>query len=140
MLDKATEAVRQAWREILMDDEIGKISHNLSFEDEWSREHFGIDEIKWDWDSMLAAHVIDNRPGICSLKHQSFLQFGMLPYDDLIHPFFQSTAPRDPTAENRIYNFIERHGEDELLTYGGLDSLMAFRLAAKQRKALNADD
>jgi uracil-DNA glycosylase family 4 len=140
MLDNASAAVRQAFREILLDDEIGKISHNLSFEYEWCRAHFNIDEIKWEWDSMLAAHVVDNRPGICGLKHQSFLNFGVLPYDDLISPYLKSTDPKDPTSWNRIYEFIDRYGEDEVLIYCGIDSLMAFRLTLKQMEFINEND
>jgi uracil-DNA glycosylase family 4 len=136
MLDNASDAVRQAWREIMLDDKIGKISHNLNFESQWSRFHFDIDHIQWAWDSMLCAHVLDNRPGICSLKHQAFLNFGVTPYDDLVGPFLRSVDPRNPAAPNRIYEFIERYGQDELLIYNGIDSLVAFRLAMRQMSEL----
>ena len=46
---------------ILTDDQIGKMSHNLDFEYQWSRRHFAIDHITWAWDSMLGAHVLHNR-------------------------------------------------------------------------------
>jgi hypothetical protein len=138
MLDNISDAVRSALREIMLDDEIGKISHNLSFEYEWTRFHFDVDRIKWAWDSMLAAHVIDNRPGICRLKHQVFLNFGVPAYDQLIGPYLSSINPRDPAAPNRIYEFIERYGEDECLIYCGLDSLFAYRLSMKQMETISA--
>jgi hypothetical protein len=136
MFTGASEAVRQAWRDILVNQDIGKISHNLSFEYEWSRFHFDIDEINWAWDSMLAAHVIDNRTGICGLKFQSFINFGVVGYENLIDPYLKSVTPRDPTAPNRILEFIERHGEDECLIYCGIDSLLAYRLTMKQMKEI----
>lgn len=136
MFTDASEAVRQAWRDILVNEDIGKISHNLSFEYEWSRFHFDIDEINWAWDSMLAAHVIDNRTGICGLKFQSFINFGVVGYENLIDPYLKSVTPRDPTAPNRILEFIERHGEDECLIYCGIDSLLAYRLTMKQMKEI----
>lgn len=132
MLNNASDVVRQAWSDILSDDSIGKISHNLTFEYEWSRVHFNIDEIKWAWDSMLAAHVWDNRPGICGLKLQCFLNFGVIGYDSLIDPYLRSVNSKDPSAPNRIIEFMGRYGEDECLIYCGIDSLMAFRLSVKQ--------
>ena len=130
--------VHDAWRDILMDPAIAKISHNLSFEYEWSRFHFGVDRIVWAWDSMLAAHVVDNRPGICGLKHQAFVNFGVPSYDTNIEPYLKSRDPRNPAALNRIAEFIEKYGEDELLIYNGIDALVAYRLAQKQMEQLGA--
>jgi uracil-DNA glycosylase len=131
-----SQAVKDAWLRIMLRDDIGKISHNLKFEYEWTRAHFGVERINWAWDSMIAAHVVDNRQGICSLKHQAFLNFGVPSYDRLILPYLESTNKRDPSAKNRIYEFIDIHGEDELLIYCGLDSLLAFRLAMLQREII----
>ena len=128
--------VYDAWRDILADDAIGKISHNLAFESEWSRRHFDLDHITWAWDSMLAAHVVDNRPGICGLKHQAFVNFGVPSYDTLIEPYLKSTDPRNPAAPNRIYQFIDKYGGDECLIYNGIDALVAYRLALKQMAQL----
>ncbi|HUC13556.1 MAG TPA: uracil-DNA glycosylase family protein, partial [Acidimicrobiales bacterium] len=133
---RGSERVAALWRAVLEDPEIGKISHNLKFEDSWSRAHFGVREIEWAWDGLLAAHVLDQRPGICGLKHQAFLHFGIRGYDDLISPYLKSTDDRDPAAENRIFEFIERYGEDECLIYCGLDSLVEMRLALRQREAI----
>ena len=128
--------VVDAWRAILSNPRIGKISHNLKFEESWAHVHLGVSDIKWSWDSMLAAHVIDNRVGLCGLKLQTFLNFGVLPYDTLVSPFLESVRKRDPASPNRIYEFIERHGADELLCYCGLDSLFAFMLMERQREVM----
>ncbi len=126
-------AVQAAWAALLADPEVGKISHNLKFEAEWSYTHCGVDDIVWVWDSMLAAHVVDNRPGLCGLKLQVFLNFGVPPYDAVIEPFLRSRDPRDPAATNTIDEFLARHGEDELLIYCGLDSLFAHMLMVRQK-------
>jgi hypothetical protein len=72
------------------------------------------------------------------LKYQAFLNFGIAAYDKLIGPFLSSTNSRDPAAPNRIYEFIERYGEDECLIYCGIDSLLAYRLAMKQMEMISA--
>jgi hypothetical protein len=36
---------------------------------------------------MLAAHWLDNRPDICSLKFQAFVSFGVAGYDEDMEPF-----------------------------------------------------
>ena len=114
------------------------MSHNLDFESQWSRRHFAIDQITWAWDNVLDAHVLDNRPGICGLKHQSFLHFGLPAYDTLIAPFLQSTDPRQPAMQNHIFDFIDRYGDGKLLYYNGIDSLAAFWLAKRQMQQLGA--
>lgn len=131
-----SERVRSAWRDFLADPEVSKMAHNMKFEDSWSHAHFGVDRINWLWDSMQAAHVLDNRPGINGLKLQLFLQFGIRPYDAEISPYLESTDRRDPRAPNRIYEFIERYGEDEAMIYCGIDSLGQYRLAVRQQGEL----
>lgn len=135
-----SERVRSAWRDFLADPSVGKISHNLKFEDEWSHEHFDLpDQINWAWDSMQAAHILDNRPGINGLKHQMFVEFGIIPWDSKISSYLKSTDDRDIRAPNRIREFIEMYGEDECLYYCGIDSLTALRLATRQQKRMTGD-
>ena len=129
--------IARAWRDLLSDPKVGKIAHNIKFEESWSYHKFGAEDIVWAWDSMLAAHVIDNRVGLCGLKLQVFLNFGLETYDDLISPFLQS-VDRDPNSPNRIREFVERHGADEALYYCGLDSLLGFRLAMKQMSEIGS--
>ena len=132
-------AVDEVWRNVLADDGVGKIAHNIKFEDGWSREKFGVEDIEWLWDSMIGAHVVDNRQGICGLKLQSFLQFGIPDYGALIAPFLESVNPKDPTAPNRIYEFVERYGEEEELLYNGIDSLVGLRLSLRQMELLKRE-
>jgi DNA polymerase len=131
--------IRGAWSKLMVRHRVGKISHHMKFENEWTIEHFEVEEINWAWDSMLAAHVVDNRVGICGLKHQAFLNFGIRSWDGLIAPYLESVDEKDPTAPNRIWEFIERYGEEECLIYCGIDSLVAFRLAMRQREIIGVE-
>lgn len=130
--------VYDAWRNILGSHRIEKIAHNIKFENEWGRQKFGEKDIKWGWDSMLAAHVIDNRPGICGLKLQSFLQLGVQAYDDAISSYLESENSNDPASKNNIHKFIERFGVDEELVYNGLDALLGLRLSLQQMEILRS--
>jgi DNA polymerase len=126
-----------AWAALMARREVGKVSHNMRFEDSWTREYFVVEDVNWAWDSMLAAHVVDNRVGICGLKLQAFLYFGIQGWGDLIDPYLRAVDERDPSSPNRIREFIERHGEDECLTYCGIDSLVSLRLAMRQMEFIN---
>jgi DNA polymerase len=135
--------IRSAWSKLMADPNVGKISHNMKFENSWTREHFGVGalgEIAWAWDSMIAAHVVDNRVGICDLGRQAFVNFGIRSWDDEISPYLRAVDDRDPRSPNRIWEFIERYGEDEVLVYCGIDSLICLRLALRQMQAIGHDN
>ena len=83
---------------------------------------------------MQAAHILDNRPGITGLKFQSYVQFGVLGYDDDAAPYLKSA---DSYGVNRIMELIgTKEGSQKLLLYNGIDSLMAYRLALPQMEVL----
>ena len=103
-----------------------KIASNLKFEERWTKRFFGFGVHNWGWDTMLAAHCLDNRPGICSLKFQSWVQLGVPTYNEHIAPLLEG----DP------YNRIHQIALDDLLYYGGLDALLEYRLAMLQRKEM----
>lgn len=105
--------------------------HNAMFELRWSHAR-GMRVKNLAWDSMQAAHVLDNRTGICSLKFQSLVHFGVPPYDDHVKPYLSSP---DGNTRNKIRKVDRR----DLLLYCGLDSLLEHMLARKQRKELGYD-
>jgi hypothetical protein len=74
---------------------------------------------------MIAAHLLDNTPGITGLKFQSFILLGQESYDDHIKPFFKSKG-------KSRFNRIKELDLNELLLYGGLDSLLTYKIAMKQ--------
>lgn len=127
-----SQAVKNAWCRILRSRKIRKVAHNMKFEDTWSKVILGVDTNNWAWDSMLAAHVLDNRPGISGLKFQIYINYGIVGYDAAIEPFLYAVDPKDGNSMNRIDEAIKKLGEDEVLTYCGLDSLFCRRLAVSQ--------
>lgn len=115
-------AAVRAMKELLTSD-IPKVGFNVKFEECWTRRALGIRVCNWVFDGMLAAHVIDNRPGTKSLKFQAFVRMGADSYDDEIKPYLMAD---DGNQRNRITEL----SLSKLLLYCGVDSLYESRLAA----------
>jgi len=104
----------------------------MKFEMTWTEIILGYSIKNWEWDSMQAAHILDNRPGISGLKFQVFTQFGISDYASDVHPYLES-GDKDANAKNRIEELIKTEtGKQKLLLYGGLDALFTYTLARKQ--------
>jgi len=58
-------------------------NHNLKFESIWAKQFFDSFIVNQKWDTMLAAHVLDERPNIKSLGFQTFLHTG-IEYKEMI--------------------------------------------------------
>lgn len=126
------EAIK-ATGEYLASDRCTKIASNLKHEDRWTRHIFGHPVRGWLWDTMLAAHVLDNREGgICGLKFQAFVRLGAESYNDHIEQFMQA---RKGKHVNRVKQEIEI---SQLLRYCGIDTLLEYLLAKKQMKDMRA--
>lgn len=123
---------KDATKRLLRSKRTRKIAANLKNEERWTRKTFGVGVRRWGWDTMLAAHVIDNRPDICSLKFQAFIHLGIPTYDANLKPYLKGFKGH--------YNRIREIKLETLLHYNGLDSLFEFWLAMKQREALGYED
>ena len=108
-----------------------KIASNLNIEDRWSRVKLNTKVRNWYWDTMQAAHIIDNTPGVTGLKFQSFVLLGTEDYDSHVKEFLKSTG------KNK-FNRIDEIDLEDLLLYNGLDSLLEYKLAMKQIKILES--
>jgi DNA polymerase len=133
-VSNGNEAIAYPWHgeaidatEELLISKVPKIASNIKFEERWTRQFFSHGVRKWYWDTMIAAHTLDNRPHITSLKFQSFVLFGQEPYDVHIKPYLKSSS------SNR-FNRIKELDLKDLLVYNGLDSLLAYKVAMKQIK------
>lgn len=122
-------------KQILTDPDIKKTGHNIKFEHNWTREVFDVTVRGWIWDSMLAAHCLDNRRKITRLKFQSLVRYGVLDYDSHIEPFLKSKKK----GANE-FNRIEELNQKDLLLYCGMDSLLEYRLAMDQMKEIGIID
>jgi len=114
---------------LLQNPKVSKIASNLKFEDRWTKKVLGFHVKNWVWDTMLAAHVLDNRPGITSVKFQSYVLLGAGSYDNHISPFLKSDS---------YLNRIREIDIKDLLLYNGLDSILEYKVAMKQMKQMKA--
>lgn len=113
----------------LLKSNLPKIGFNAKFEDRWTRKEFGHGVNNWLWCGMLAAHTLDNRKLICSLKFQSFILLGQQSYDDHIKPYLQG---KDSNSPNKIKELDLK----QLLLYNGLDSLLEWKVAKIQMRSM----
>jgi DNA polymerase len=123
-------AVENTERLLLSD--VPKIGANIKFEQRWTKRVFGHGVKNWRWDTMLAAHALDHREGITSVKFQAFVQLGQPSYDDHIRPYLQADKPGQA-------NRIKQLDLQELLLYNGLDSLCEWKIAQRQMKQMGVN-
>lgn len=121
-----------ATKELLHDPNVGKVAANLKFEERWTRRMFVKGVVNWKWDTVVMAHVLDNRRGIAGLKFQSFVLLGQPDYDSHLKPFLESEGGRRGNVRNRVKEI----DLSSLLTYCGVDSLCTYKVAMIQAKQL----
>lgn len=115
----------------LLAGDLPKIGSNVKFEQRWCLR-FGIKVRNWFWDTMLAAHAIDNRPGVSGIEFQAFVLLGVPPWDHDVSPFLHG---KSANAKNRIKEIpLER-----LLRYNCLDSLYEWHVARKQCRIMGVE-
>jgi uracil-DNA glycosylase family 4 len=123
---ETVEATSEMWQ-----TPIGKIASNMKFEDRWTRFFLGHPVRDWYWDTMIAAHLLDNREKVTSVKFQAFVLLGVKAWNEHIEPYLEST--KEANHLNRIHELEVK----DLLVYGGLDSKLEWLVAAKQIKAMS---
>lgn len=135
-----TKKEREPFLRLLTNPKIGKIAQNMKFEHTWSRERLRVEVTPWDWDTMLATHIIDNRSGVTGLKFQMYVQFGVIDYSSEIEPYLRAKDEKDSNAINQIEELLKKPGgKEKLLTYCAMDSIGEFRLAQRQIKVFDYD-
>lgn len=125
------EAIK-ATGELLRSDRCGFIASNMKHEDRWTRYIFGHRVRHWIWDTMVAAHVLDNRTGITGLKFQSFVHLGMPSYNDHIEQFLHEVKGKRTNLAKEEVDLRQ------LLHYCAVDSLLEFKLAKVQMRNMSA--
>ena len=118
------EIARQ-WKKVLADPRIKKVGHNIKFEHQWAQHCLGVETEGWVWDTMQAAHILDNRKYISGLKHQAYLVLGV--------PDWSKDVNFDSDANG--FNTLKQSGAtEELLKYNALDAFYTFHIYLRQRK------
>lgn len=129
----------RALKRILYDDRIKKIAQHDKFDSMWAWVYGGYEPRGRVWDTMLASHVEDNRPGITGLKFQAYVRFGLVGYDDLMEPYLQGSNRKDTNSTNGLEEAMRRPDlRKEALLYCGVDALLTRRIALQQMEALGA--
>ena len=138
LLPKERAAQRPLIR-LLKNRDVSKMAHNMKYEDTWSAIRLHTQIQGWYWDSMLAAHILDNRPGVTSLKFQVYVNFGIVDYESEVSPYLKSKS-KDGNALNNIEKLLEtKSGVESLLYYNALDSVYEYRLAMLQQEIMKYD-
>jgi uracil-DNA glycosylase family 4 len=114
----------------LLRSPIPKIGANLKFEDRWTRAKLGHRVRNWVWDTVLAAHALDNRQGITSVKFQAFVRLGVPIWNEKIEPYLKSQG------DSKL-NRIRQLDVMDLLLYNGLDAVYEFEVATSQIEEMN---
>lgn len=126
---------REAFLEFI-ESKIKKVASNLKYETNWTKHRLKRDVRNWYHDTMLAAHVIDHRPGTTSLKFQAYVYFGVSGYDDEVGPYLRAKDDKSNSI-NQIHKLLDKPGgKQELLYYCALDSYFELLLAEQQIKEL----
>jgi len=138
MMPKTRKGMRP-FTDLLQDERIMKMAHNMKYEDTWSIEKLRTEVRNWGWDSMLAAHVLDNRKYITGLKFQTYINFGIVDYASEVTPYLKGKG-KSGNAINSVIAFIAKPGgQKKLLEYCALDSYYQFLLAKKQMDIMQYD-
>jgi uracil-DNA glycosylase family 4 len=123
---------RQAFVDYLENKKIKKVASNMKYEDHWSKVRLRARVRGWFHDTMLAAHELDNRPGITSLKFQAYVLLGVIDYDSDVNSYFK-TKEKGGNAINNIMKLANsRKGMKLLLEYVALDAIYEYRVAQIQ--------
>lgn len=130
---KMNEDLKEPLSQVLKNPKLKKIASNLKFEERWTRAKLGHGVVGWYWDTMLAAHLIDNRPHITSIKFQAFVLLGVADYSSHVEEFLKPIGDSD-------YNRVEEMNEEDLLLYNGLDSLLEFKVMKKQKEIVRGQE
>lgn len=114
---------------VLRNEGLRKIGSNIKFENRWTMARLGHPVANWWYDTMLGAHVMDNRPEITSVKFQAYVLLGVPDYESSLGGLLKV---KGSNKQNRI---DEIHPKD-LLLYCGIDSLVEYKVAMAQRQLM----
>lgn len=99
----------------------------------WSAVIIGSRIKSVEWCTQMGTHIIDNRSVFSGLKFQTFMQFGIRPYDDHIHPYLES-------VEGSEFNRVFEAPTKDLMIYCGLDCIYGLKLKHLQQSLFSRED
>lgn len=120
--------IKPALAEFMANPDTLKIGSNIKFESQWTRAILKVRMAGWYWDTMIAAHVLDNRPDITGLKFQAYVHFGIADYEADVARFMD--------GDENGFNHLMDMDRSKLLLYNGMDALLSYRLFLEQSFAM----
>lgn len=86
-------------------------------------------------DTMLNAHVLDNREEVTGLKFQTYVKYGTSGYNSTVEPYMESDEDFGNNSFNKL-DILFKRDPVSVLTYCGMDSMFTFRLGEDQADEL----
>lgn len=126
---KEFNEIKTLWIDILIDPRIKKIAQNIAMEEIWSRILLEVEVAGWIWDTMVTAHILDERPNYTSLDFQTFIYFGY-EHGEMITPFKED-------SDNSGFNKMHQVPIKELLIHNAKHALFTNLLFRKQSRLLS---
>lgn len=135
-----TKKGRKPFVDLLKNPAVKKMAQNMKYEEAWSVNRLKTSVEQWVFDTMVASHQLDNRPGVAGLKFQVYVNFGVGDYSSEISKYLKPKSGNDQknaNAHNQLLEFISTpEGKEDALTYCAWDSIWEYRLALLQLDTL----
>lgn len=128
-----SNAIKSAFKDFIQSP-VPKIAANIQHEERWCWRHLGCGARNWCYDTLLGAHWLNCTHGVCGLKFQAFVLFGIEYYAQHIDDLIEKRGAEGTNTHNRLREAEQR----DLLIYCGLDSLYEIMVARKQMEVYNA--
>ena len=125
-------------KRLLTNPFIKKVAHNLKFEESWTKNILGYNVKNWHWDTMVASHILDNRTGVNGLKFQTYVNFGVVGYDNKVEPYMSTKDNENIYGDNGL-NKLDNFTIEELCLYCAQDAHLTDYLAEKQISIIRDD-
>ncbi len=125
-------------RDLLQHPDIKKTAQNMKFEEIWTRIILGYRVKNWGWDSMEAAHILDNRKLTTGLKFQTYVRYGVISYDDKVKPFITGLRKGENEKDGNRFNRNKEAPIEDILYYNGQDSMFEYRLMQDQQQEIDS--
>lgn len=123
------KAVR-LFKRLLIEPDIGKVAHNMAYEDLWSLVKLNAPVQNWRMCTLLASHIHNQNPGLIGLKFQAYARLGLVDYSSHVSPYLK-TPLNDEEAKmgaNKL-NQITLAPPMEVMKYCAIDCLSTYRIA-----------
>lgn len=126
-------------KRLLQSTRVGKISHNMAYEYQAGNVMFGYRTENFVYDTMLGAHILDNRSDITGLKIQTYMRFGILGYDSAADKYIKSTKEEKALYGANGFNTMHLMDLKEMCLYCAKDSHFTYHLYEWQRPQIEQD-